>query len=242
LAGEIFMTFTLLAPPPVVPAPEKETPACDNNNGNGFGGGNFEEPPDDPNDRSDPDPQRWATPLSAYRVVTWFAIFSILSVFATLTRVLETRWVHSKDWVSIPLPPVLYANTAILLLSSFTIELARASANIPTSRRCARWLLVTLALGSAFVAGQLVAWSELVSRGLYLSSNPGSFFFYLLTAVHGIHLLGGILVLLFVVLAGVRLARGGKQQIAVRAVALYWHFMDGLWLYVLALLFMTIQR
>jgi cytochrome c oxidase subunit 3 len=238
---ESIMASTLL-PPSAAPAPEKEPPLADNNNGNGFGGGNFDDPDYGPHQDPEPDPERWAAPPSAYRTATLFVIFSVLSVFATLTHVLESRWGHSKDWVSISLPPILYVNTAILLLSSLTIELARLSRATQASRRCARWLFVTLLLGLAFVGGQLVAWRALVFRGLYVASNPGSFFFYMLTAVHGIHLLGGILALVCVVSFHGRLAREGKLQTAVGSVALYWHFMDVLWVYLLALLFLTIQH
>jgi cytochrome c oxidase subunit 3 len=234
------MPSTLL-PPPAASAPEKEAPLAGNNNGNGFGGGNFGDPDYGPHENSEPDPERWAAPPSAYRTATLFVIFSILSVFATLTRVLESRWAYSKDWVSISLPPILYVNTAILLLSSFTVEFAHRSRGMQASRRCGQWLFATLVLGMAFVGGQLVAWRELVFRGLYVASNPGSFFFYLLTAAHGIHLLGGILALVYIVAFSARLARSNKLQMAVGSMAVYWHFMDVLWLYLLALLFMTIQ-
>ena len=167
---------------------------------------------------------------------------SILSLFATLTHILESRWVHSKDWISIALPPVLFANTAILLVSSLTVELARRSLRTNTRKSCTRWLCVTLALGLGFVAGQLAAWRQLDLKGLYVASNPGSFFFYLITAAHGIHLLGGILALTFIILASRSLADSGKRETAVGSFAIYWHFMGGLWVYLLALLFMTIQQ
>jgi cytochrome c oxidase subunit 3 len=229
-----------LFPPPVTPPSEKETPPS--NNGNGFGGGNFDEPKDHPEGNPRPDPERWATPLSAYRTAALFVIFSIMSVFATLTHILESRWVHSKDWVSIPLPHILYLNTAVLLISSLTIELARVSRIGEAGKRSSRWLALTLLLGLVFVAGQLLAWRALVAHGLYVASNAGSFFFYFLTAAHAVHLLGGVLALSYVVLFSNRLARKGRQLTAIGAVVLYWHFMDGLWLYVLALLFVTIQR
>jgi cytochrome c oxidase subunit 3 len=230
-----------LLPPPVAPAPEREAPRSDHN-GNGFGGGNVDHPDDGRRENPEPDPERWATPLSAYRTASLFAIFSILSVFATLTHVLESRWVHSKDWVSIALPHILYVNTVVLMLSSLTIELARFFAGRRDPQRCARWLIVTLLLGCAFVGGQLVAWRNLVSHGLYVASNPGSFFFYFLTATHGLHLSGGILALAGVVLFASQLTKKNRQQTAVNVLALYWHFMDGLWLYLFALLFVTIQR
>ncbi|HXU19740.1 MAG TPA: cytochrome c oxidase subunit 3 [Verrucomicrobiae bacterium] len=182
------------------------------------------------------------TPISAYRLITFLAIIWIVTLFVTLTLVLEWRWAHSTDWVSIPLPYVLYINTVILLGSSLTMEFARLSLRDDASEKCARWIRVTLLLGLVFLAGQLVAWRELVSGGLHLASNPGSFFFYLITGAHGLHLLGGIVALALVRRFVSRAAPRVKQQAAVDTIALYWHFMDGLWLYLLALLFIGIQR
>ena len=235
------MASSLLPPPPVAPAPEKEAPVSDHN-GKGFDGGNIEFPGDDRRWDPDPVPERWATPLAAYRIAGRFIVISITSVFATLTHILESRWVHSKDWVPIALPHILYLNTAVLLVSSATIELARLAAKRQRGKTCATWLRITLLLGIVFVAGQLVAWRELVARRLYVGSNPGSFFFYFLTGAHAFHLLGGILALLYAILFAGRLARGERRQTAVGVVAFYWHFMDGLWLYLLALLSVTIQR
>lgn len=237
------MASTLIPPPPSPPAstPEREAPVSDHN-GNGFGGGNIDFPDDHRRWEPDPDPERWATPLSAYRTAGVFIIISIMSIFATLTHILAARWVYSKDWVSIALPHVLYIDTAILLVSSATIELAKTASSRENVKSCQRWLIVTLVLGLGFVAGQLTAWRQLVSRRLFVASNLGSFFFYLLTGIHGVHLLVGILGLLYLVLFAARLARRDRHQTAVGVVAYYWHFLDGLWLYVFALLIMTIQR
>lgn len=229
------------APPGIVPEPEKKAVLSDRN-GSGSGGGNFDEPNYGPHGNPEPDPERWSAPLSAYRAGILAAMVSITSVFVALTRVLEARWVDSKDWVSVSLPHILYLNAAILLVSSLTIEFACSSLRANRGRLGGRWLSLTLVLGFAFLGGQLIAWRQLVSRGVYLASNPGSFFFYLITAAHGLHLLGGIAALAYVTLLSGRLERKGKRQAAASAVALYWHFMDGLWLYLLTLLFITIQR
>ena len=204
-------------------------------NGNRMGGGPGE-PVYEPHATSELEPR--GTPLSAYRMITFLAMFWIAALFATLTLVLELRWAHSTDWVSIPLPYVLYINTAIILGSSLTIEFARHSLRADASKECARWIRATLVLGLAFIAGQIVAWRELIARGLHLASNPGSFFFYLITGAHGLHFLGGIVLLAFVIS---RVPRA-RRQVALDTIALYWHFMDGLWLYLLALLFTAIQR
>src|SRR5579862_5134352 len=151
-------------------------------------------------------------------MITFLAMFWIAALFATLALVLESRWVHSSDWASIPLPYVLYINTAILLGSSLTIEFARHSLRADATKECARWIRATLVLGLAFIAGQIVAWQDLSARGLHLASNPGSFFFYLITGAHGLHLLGGIVLLAFVSRAATRV----RRQAALDAIALYW--------------------
>jgi cytochrome c oxidase subunit III len=189
----------------------------------------------------EPGPGGSPTPLGAYRVVTFWTIVSIVMLFSTITAVLESRWANSRDWVPVPLPRVLYVNTAILLISSATIEIARRAQRRGSNGRAVAWLAGTLLLGLMFVAGQLVAWSDLVARGLYLASNPGSLFIYVITGAHGLHLLGGVTLLAIVALFLPRWTPAGKAT-GVDVAAVYWHFMDALWVYLLVLLFITVQR
>jgi cytochrome c oxidase subunit 3 len=98
-----------------------------------------------------------------------------------------------------------------------------------------KWLVATLLLGAGFLFGQFVAWRGLAARGIYLATNPSSSFFYLLTATHALHLLGGIIGLACVTaITWKKLAPGGRTGVGVTAI--YWHFMDGLWIYILLLL------
>lgn len=154
-----------------------------------------------------------------------------------------------RDWFSIPLPPLLFLNTLVLLLSSGTMEMARRSAardagvlqaaSIPGSP--ARewkipWLTLTVLLGLSFLIGQWTVWRELAASGLYLSTNPSSSFVYLLTGTHGVHLLGGILAL--VVAGASSLLRGSAESraVVVDVAGWYWHFMAGVWVCILCLL------
>jgi cytochrome c oxidase subunit 3 len=166
----------------------------------------------------------------------WIAMAAILMLFAAFTSALIVRQGISTDWVPTALPPVLYLNTAVLLASSLTLELSRRSLAAHSPDQFARWFYITIGLGFGFVAGQLVAWRELASRGVYLSTNPSSSFFYLLTAAHGLHLLGGIAAMCYLAFHCRKLALKFKKPVAVDVAALYWHFMDGLWLYILILL------
>src|SRR3989441_13115682 len=149
-------------------------------------------------------------------------------LFAAFTSAMVVRRGVSSDWVSTPLPRILYLNTLILLASSLTLELSRRSLRAGRGDRFSGGLYATLGLGLAFVAGQLTAWRELATRGVYLVSNPSSSFFYLLTATHGVHLLGGMAALFYLVFSA-----GGNglepQTLAVgEGTAIYWHVLEWL--------------
>jgi cytochrome c oxidase subunit III len=182
-----------------------------------------------------------ATPVSAYRLFAYFAMFWIVALFSTIAIVLESRWVHSKDWFSIPLPTALYVNALILVASSLSMEFARRSLHAANTKRCAGWIFATAMLGAAFLAGQIFAWQEFGLQGVRVASNPGSFFFYLITGAHGALLFVGIV---FLASAGIFVRRAeplARRQSALGTVALYWHFTDVLWLCLVGLLFTAIQ-
>jgi cytochrome c oxidase subunit III len=169
-------------------------------------------------------------PDSRARTGVWIGIGAIAMSFAAYTSALIVRQGSATDWRHLSLPSILYLNTLILLASSGTFELGRR--RIASGRRT--WLNVTLILGFLFVAGQVVAWRQLAGQGLFLSTTPNSSFFYVLTVLHALHLLGGMVALVYVL---VRLASVGQRAVgAVDAVSLYWHFMGVLWLYLLLVL------
>jgi cytochrome c oxidase subunit 3 len=141
----------------------------------------------------------------------------------------------SADWQPIQAPALLWWNTALLALSSLALERSRRLMARGEASGARRALQAAAGLGALFVAGQLLAWRGLAAQGIYLSSNPASSFFYLLSGVHLAHLAGG-LVWLAVVLA--QAWRGGSAAPArLSLLALYWHFLGGLWLYLLVVLF-----
>jgi cytochrome c oxidase subunit 3 len=140
---------------------------------------------------------------------------------------------------------MLLISTALLLASSATLEAARRKLKAGLSALYQRWLFITVVLGLAFLGAQLIAWRQLARQGLYLASNPHSSFFYLLTGAHAVHLLGGLLGLTFLWFRWRRPrneaneeTRVAKRRAATDAVTIYWHFMDGLWIYLFLLLFL----
>ncbi len=160
---------------------------------------------------------------SRYRLGMWVAMAAILMMFTALTSAYIVRAASANDWVTLPVPPVLWISTALILISSATLETAKR-------------------LGTAFLISQLLAWRQLVRQGVYIASNPHSSFFYLLTATHGLHLAGGLLALLYLLIRRRINQRDEtsveKRVAAAGAVTLYWHFMDALWIYLFLLLFL----
>jgi len=138
------------------------------------------------------------------------------------------------DWKDFALPRILYVNTIILLASSATLELARKALARGQSESFRNLWLLTTGLGMVFVGGQLVAWRQLHSAGVFLATNPSSSFFYVFTAAHGLHLLGGIIALLYVAFRSWQKSRT-SQSVAAEVAAVYWHFLDGLWVFLLLL-------
>jgi len=179
---------------------------------------------------------------SKYRIGMWVALAGISMMFTALTSAYIVRANLANDWRPIAMPRLLWLSTALIVASSFTFEIARRALRSGKSVVYSRWLLVTVTLGLAFLASQLLAWRQLVAQGIYISSNPHSSFFYVLTGAHGLHLLGGILGLDFLLLRSRRRRdeeHAGARRLAIAdAVALYWHFMDGLWIYLFLLLFL----
>jgi cytochrome c oxidase subunit 3 len=149
--------------------------------------------------------------------------------FAALTSAMVVRQGAAPDWRHFHLPEILYFNTLVLLASSATLEWSRRQ------NGGRRGLYLTLALGLVFVTGQVVAWRQLAAQGLFLSTAPSSAFFYVFTALHGLHVLGGLGGLVYV-LHRLRRGTGAGPSGALGAATLYWHFMDGLWLYLLLIL------
>jgi cytochrome c oxidase subunit 3 len=167
----------------------------------------------------------------------WIGIFAIVMTFAALTSAMIVREGVALDWRHFQLPKILYLDTLILLFSSWTLETALAKLKEGENRFSEGmiWLCITLALGGIFVVGQVIAWRVLAGQGLFLATNPSSSFFYVFTAAHALHLIGGIFGLGYLIYKLNR-SRSAAKTTGMRATSLYWHFMDGLWVYLFVLL------
>jgi cytochrome c oxidase subunit 3 len=173
----------------------------------------------------------------------WVFVAGVCMTFAALTSALVVRKGGDLYWRHFTLPSLLYLNTLVLVASSVTLEISRRHVGSfmggvkTTATKPARWLYATLSLGILFLAGQYLAWRQLSAQGLYLATNPSSSFFYVFTAAHAVHLLGGLYALTRVIR---KLKHRVLRRVTLDATAHYWHFMDVLWIYLLALLWMKL--
>src|ERR1700692_1057440 len=140
---------------------------------------------------------RQRVPRRAYFTALQLGLAAIVMFFMALASSYIVRKGLGTDWQRTPMPPVVWFNTAILLISSVTIIVARKKLESGAREAFRTWWTITTGLGLLFLAGQFIAWRGLAAAGMLLSTNPSSSFFYLLTGAPGAHLAGGIFVLFF---------------------------------------------
>jgi cytochrome c oxidase subunit 3 len=216
----------------------------------GFGGG------DDDHNRPG-DFQSREQRMRRYRIGMTLCIVSITGVFVLLTiiyvfrqgkgRYDEDTHRYVQDWIPLALPYVqMWINSIVLLLSSVTLELARrsmikkeefAAMGIvpPRMKRDMPWLGLTVLLGFGFLVGQVLVWNNLRYQGAFLDSNPSRSLFYIITGTHAIHLVGGLMVLLYAVAGRLLATKFESQRIAVEVTGWYWHYLAFLWFGIFAL-------
>lgn len=214
--------------PPVIKKGAGSGPGLPGPNGNGSKrGGSFRDPESHAN---------------RYRIGMWVGLASVTMMFTSLSSAYIVRASSASDWIALPMPRVLILSTILILASSVTLEIARRKLKASLKKAYTQWVVVTVVLGVAFLASQLFAWQQLKAWGLYLSTNPHSSFFYLLTGAHAVHLAGGLLGLVFLWLRSRWITTDAailkKRQASADAVSIYWHFMDALWIYLFLLLFL----
>jgi cytochrome c oxidase subunit 3 len=179
-----------------------------------------------------------AFPISKHRLILWMVLTVVAMLFAGFSSAyIILRAVPT--WQNVALPPSLWANTFILLASSVTIEWTRRRMQAGDTHGAKRWMRTTAVLGLVFMVGQIYAWQQMVGRGIFVRSTLHSSFIYVLTGAHALHLLGGVVVLAYVTAQIHRNRYTAANHEPVALCATYWHFMDGLWVYLFLLLILA---
>ncbi len=173
------------------------------------------------------------------KMLLWFAMISMIMVFAGLT----SGYIVSKkreDWISFDLPTAFFISTVLILVSSVTFHLAKKSIQKDNRSATGMFLLITLVLGSLFVYFQFEGFHELYERKLFPSGSSSKItvsFLYVFVVVHLAHLAGGLISLLVVIYNHFKQKYNSGQTLGLELGAMFWHFLDFLWLYLFLFLY-----
>lgn len=168
----------------------------------------------------------------------WLFIVTVVMVFAAMTSAYIVRQ-SDGNWLVFDIPQTLWITSGIILLSSITMHWAYISARKDNFGSLKLAMSLTAALGIAFLVGQYESWKELVNMGVYFVGNPAGSFMYVFTGLHGLHLISGVIFLIVVLVNTFRYKVHAKSMVQMEMCATYWHFLDGLWLYLFLFLMLN---
>jgi cytochrome c oxidase subunit III len=182
-------------------------------------------------------------PLSMHprKFAMWLFIVSVGMLFAAWTSAYIVKR-GEPGWSSFELPVQFWINSIIILLSSVTMVWAQRTLKNDKIEMAKVAISITAVLGVAFLVGQVFAWQKMIEMNYYfagMGSNTSSSFIYVLTGVHGVHIVGGVIYLLLLMIAVFRGKVHSKSMTMVEMCATYWHFLDVLWLYLFVFLILN---
>jgi cytochrome c oxidase subunit 3 len=164
------------------------------------------------------------------KVVLWVSMVSIVMIFAALSSALMVRQ-GEGNWNYFKMPPMFWITSGLILLSSVTMQWSLVSLKRESFPNLVTGLWITALLGVAFLAGQFIGWMELVNMGVFFRDNPSNSFLYILTGLHGLHLIGGLIAVIWVLVKAILFRYRANKMLGVELCATYWHFMGALWIY-----------
>lgn len=177
--------------------------------------------------------------LHPLKFVMWGACTSIVMMFAGLSSAYIVKR-NQGNWLSFDIPVIFYYSTSVLILSSITIILSRKAFLDRQMKQYKRWLATTTILGITFVILQYTGFTQLWASGITLTRNVSFSFLYIIVGLHAVHVLGGVIALIIMYLKSFSRSRKNYSPIYIDLMNTYWHFVDGLWIYLL--LFLIIIR
>lgn len=181
--------------------------------------------------------------MNPRKFALWLFMVSVIMIFGALTSAYIVRQAEG-NWLDFQMPTMFWISTGIILASSFTMHWAYFSAKKDDIEKTKVAMAITVILGIAFVVGQYLGWKELVASGVYLvgrdASGVSGSFLYIISGLHGLHVVSGVIFLIFVLVAVFQLKVHSKRLAQIEMCTTYWHFLDALWLYLF--LFLLLNR
>ena len=176
--------------------------------------------------------------MNPKRFMLWMFMVSIIMIFASLTSALIVRQAEG-NWLVFDLPNILWYSTAILLFSSVTAQLAFRAAKHDNIAATKAFLSFSVVLGIGFLISQVYTWGVLVDNSVYFVGNPAGSFLYVIMGVHGFHLISGLVYLLIILAQTYQYKVHSKKLLHLGLSVSYWHFLDGLWIYLFVFLLLN---
>ncbi len=173
--------------------------------------------------------------MNPKKFAMWLFIGSVVMLFASLTSAYIVRQAEG-NWLYFELPGILTISTVVILLSSVTMQWAYWSAKKDNLQMVKMLVSVTTLLGVVFLVLQFNGWKELVANQVYLVGNPSGSFLYVITGLHGVHIISALVFLLIVLVSVFRFRVHSKSLLQIEMCTTYWHFLGGLWLYLFVFL------
>lgn len=168
----------------------------------------------------------------------WIFVATVGMLFAALTSAYIVRQAEG-NWLYFDLPSLLNWTTATILISSITMQLAYWSAKKDQLDMVKVWVSATMVLGLVFLVGQFLSWKQLVAQNVYFVGNPSGSFLYVLTGLHGLHIVSAIIYLMIVMVSSYRFKIHSRSMAQIEMCTTYWHFLGGLWLYLFIFLILN---
>lgn len=179
-------------------------------------------------------------PLSMHpkKFAMWIFVATVGMLFAALTSAYIVRQAEG-NWLYFDLPSMLNWTTATILISSITMQLAYWAAKKDQLEMVKVWVSATMVLGLVFLVGQFLSWKQLVAQNVYFVGNPSGSFLYVLTGLHGLHIVSAIIYLMIVMVSSYRFKIHSRSMAQIEMCTTYWHFLGGLWLYLFIFLILN---
>lgn len=176
--------------------------------------------------------------MNPKKFALWLFIVSVIMVFAALTSAYIVRQAEG-NWLIFELPQLFWITSVIILISSGTMHWAYLAAKRDSLESVKLATSITTILGVAFLVGQFLAWNDLVANNVFFVGNPSGSFVYVLSGLHGLHIIGGVVFLLILLSSTFKYKVHSKNLSLIEMCATYWHFLDVLWLYLFVFLLLN---
>ncbi|NVK85784.1 MAG: cytochrome c oxidase subunit 3 [Cytophagia bacterium] len=179
-------------------------------------------------------------PLSMHpkKFALWLFIVTVVMIFAAFTSAHIVRQADG-DWLIYDLPTMLWYTSGIIILSSVFMQWAYVAAKRDKPEQVKLALAITTVLGILFLVGQVKAWGQMVDANVYFTGNPAGSFLYIFTGIHGLHLVSGVIYLIYMLISSFRYKVHSKNMLNMEMSATWWHFLGGLWIYLFIFLLLN---